>query len=114
MPQKKNPDFASSCGKIRPASGDLVTLLTLMKGLPYAYDRDLQEIRRRSRLAEHRPRLRAHVPRDDGFRPFPHRPDGGCLHRRLPGGYRRGRVSGEEGLPFRKAHEVAALIVRTA
>jgi len=44
MPQKKNPDFAELIrGKSGRTSGNLVTLLTLLKGLPYAYNKDLQE-----------------------------------------------------------------------
>ncbi|MCL4499343.1 MAG: argininosuccinate lyase [Chloroflexi bacterium] len=44
MPQKKNPDVAELVrGKSARVIGDLVTLLTLQKGLPLAYNRDLQE-----------------------------------------------------------------------
>ena len=44
MPQKKNPDFAELVrGKSGRVIGNLVCLLTLLKGLPYAYDKDLQE-----------------------------------------------------------------------
>ncbi|MEN6319899.1 MAG: argininosuccinate lyase [Syntrophaceae bacterium] len=44
MPQKKNPDVAELIrGKTGRVYGSLVTLLTLMKGLPMTYNRDLQE-----------------------------------------------------------------------
>jgi argininosuccinate lyase len=44
MPQKKNPDMAELVrGKTGRVVGDLVTLLVLLKGLPLAYNRDLQE-----------------------------------------------------------------------
>lgn len=44
MPQKKNPDLAElSRGKCGRVFGHLVGLLTMMKGLPLAYNRDLQE-----------------------------------------------------------------------
>ena len=44
MPQKKNPDIAELIrGKTGRVNGDLVALLTVMKGLPLAYDKDLQE-----------------------------------------------------------------------
>ena len=44
MPQKQNPDVAELVrGKAGRAVGDLVALLTTLKGLPLAYDRDLQE-----------------------------------------------------------------------
>ena len=44
MPQKKNPDVAELArGKTGRVYGSLMALLTTMKGLPLAYDRDLQE-----------------------------------------------------------------------
>jgi len=44
MPQKKNPDsFELTRGKAARMIGDLTTLLTLVKGLPLTYNRDLQE-----------------------------------------------------------------------
>jgi argininosuccinate lyase len=44
MPQKKNPDVAELVrGKTGRVYGDLVGLLTVMKGLPLAYDKDMQE-----------------------------------------------------------------------
>ena len=44
MPQKKNPDMAELIrGKTGRVYGDLVALLTLMKGLPLAYNKDMQE-----------------------------------------------------------------------
>ena len=44
MPQKKNPDFAELVrGKSGRVVGDLTGLLVMLKGLPLAYDKDLQE-----------------------------------------------------------------------
>ena len=44
MPQKKNPDVAELVrGKSGRVIGNLVSLLTVMKGLPLTYNRDLQE-----------------------------------------------------------------------
>ncbi|MGA0118843.1 MAG: argininosuccinate lyase [Candidatus Nanopelagicaceae bacterium] len=44
MPQKKNPDVAELArGKAGPLIGNLTSLLATMKGLPFAYNRDLQE-----------------------------------------------------------------------
>ena len=44
MPQKKNPDMAELVrGKTGRVYGDLMTLLTVMKGLPLAYNKDMQE-----------------------------------------------------------------------
>lgn len=44
MPQKKNPDMAELVrGKVGRVYGNLVNILTTMKGLPLAYNRDMQE-----------------------------------------------------------------------
>ncbi len=44
MPQKKNPDIAELIrGKTGRAYGNLVALLTVMKGIPLAYNKDMQE-----------------------------------------------------------------------
>ena len=44
MPQKKNPDIAElTRGKCARVYGDLNTLLVMMKGLPLAYNKDMQE-----------------------------------------------------------------------
>jgi argininosuccinate lyase len=44
MPQKKNPDVAELArGKTSRAYGNLMTMLGIMKGLPLAYNRDMQE-----------------------------------------------------------------------
>ncbi|HEV2436288.1 MAG TPA: argininosuccinate lyase [Verrucomicrobiae bacterium] len=48
MPQKKNPDIAELArGKSGRVIGNLVALLTLLKGLPMSYNRDLQEDKER-------------------------------------------------------------------
>jgi argininosuccinate lyase len=47
MPQKKNPDVGELArGRAGRAIGDLVALLTVVKGLPLSYNRDLQEDKR--------------------------------------------------------------------
>lgn len=44
MPQKKNPDITELIrGKTGRVYGDLMTLLSMMKGLPLAYNKDMQE-----------------------------------------------------------------------
>ena len=70
MPQKKNSDMAELVrGKTGRVYGDLITLLTMLKGLPLAYNKDMQarreaayhefrRLRHRERLPGH---LRAHV-----------------------------------------------------
>src|SRR5262249_54690705 len=48
MPQKKNPDVAElTRGKSARVIGNLVSLITLLKGLPMTYNRDLQEDKER-------------------------------------------------------------------
>jgi argininosuccinate lyase len=48
MPQKKNPDIAElTRGKSGRVIGNLMALLTLLKGLPMTYNRDLQEDKER-------------------------------------------------------------------
>ena len=44
MPQKKNPDMAELCrGKTGRVYGDLMAMLTTLKGIPLAYNKDMQE-----------------------------------------------------------------------
>ncbi len=44
MPQKRNPDMAELIrGKTGRVYGNLVAILTIMKGLPFSYNRDMQE-----------------------------------------------------------------------
>ncbi len=46
MPQKKNPDIAELVrGKTGRVYGALMSMLTNMKGIPLAYDKDMQECR---------------------------------------------------------------------
>lgn len=45
MPQKKNPDVAELArAKSTIVNGELITILTILKAIPYTYNRDLQEI----------------------------------------------------------------------
>jgi argininosuccinate lyase len=114
MPQKKNPDFAELVrGKSARAVGDLVTLLTLMKGLPYAYDRDLQEDK--EALFDSLDTALACVRMFRGMmasaRFRTERMEAACV-----GGFLEATDVADylvkKGLPFRKAHEVAATLVR--
>jgi argininosuccinate lyase len=114
MPQKKNPDFAELIrGKSARAAGNLVTLLTLLKGLPYAYDKDLQEDKEslfdsldtlRSCLRMFRGMISSAAFNTD-------RMAAAC-----EGGFLEATDAAEylvrRGLPFRKAHEAVALVVR--
>jgi argininosuccinate lyase len=45
MPQKKNPDIAELArGKSTISYGELMTVLSMLKGIPHSYNRDLQEV----------------------------------------------------------------------
>ncbi|WP_304240404.1 argininosuccinate lyase [Gracilinema caldarium] len=114
MPQKKNPDFAELIrGKAGRQIGNLVSLLTLLKGLPYAYDRDLQEDKEAlfDALDTARATLRMFRPMMATARFSQDRMEAACV-----GGFLEATDVAEylvrKGLPFRKAHEVAAQVVR--
>ena len=114
MPQKKNPDFAELIrGKAGRVTGNLVTLLTLLKGLPYAYDKDLQEDK--ESLFDSMDTL------DSCLRMFAQMMasaefDIKRMKAACGGGFLEATDAAEylvrKGLPFRTAHETAALIVR--
>jgi argininosuccinate lyase len=114
MPQKKNPDFAELIrGKAGRVTGSLVSLLTLLKGLPYAYDKDLQEDKEAlfDSLDTVRNCLRIFRGMMGAARFNTERMEAACT-----GGFLEATDAAEylvkKGLPFRKAHEAAALIVR--
>ena len=114
MPQKKNPDVAELIrGKTGRVYGNLVALLTILKGLPLAYNRDLQEDKEPmfdtvdtikgtlTILEAMLPRL---VFREDRLRDA------------ALGGFTLATDVAdylvEKGMPFRKAHEVVGAVVR--
>jgi len=114
MPQKKNPDVPELIrGKTGRAYGNLMNLLTVMKGLPLAYNRDMQEDKepvfdsartvKQSLIGAtlllrgmtvHEERMRAAC--DDGFLTATDLAD----------------YLARKGIPFRKAHEITGKIVR--
>jgi argininosuccinate lyase len=113
MPQKKNPDVAELVrGKTGRVTGALVALLTTLKGLPLAYNRDLQEDKpplfdAAETLRQCLDVLTAMVPRlrFDTVR-MAAAADGLCLATDLAD------LLVERGLPFRRAHEVVGRLVR--
>ncbi|MDR0589171.1 MAG: argininosuccinate lyase, partial [Spirochaetaceae bacterium] len=114
MPQKKNPDFAELIrGKAGRAAGNLVTLLTLLKGLPYAYDKDLQEDK--ESLFDSLDTVKICLRMFRGMMGTVvfnrERMEAACI-----GGFLEATDVAEylvrRGLPFRRAHETAALLVR--
>jgi argininosuccinate lyase len=114
MPQKKNPDFAELVrGKSARTMGNLVTLLTLLKGLPYAYDKDLQEDKESlfDSLDTTLNCVRIFRGMIAAARFNTERMAAAC-----EGGFLEATDAAEylvrKGLPFRRAHEAAALVVR--
>ena len=114
MPQKKNPDFAELIrGKAGRTTGNLVTLFTLLKGLPYAYNKDLQEDK--ESLFDSMDTLSICLQMFAGMMKTAQfnikRMKAACT-----GGFLEATDTAEylvrKGLPFRAAHETAALIVR--
>ena len=99
MPQKKNPDIAElTRGKSGRLIGNLTGLLATLKGLPLAYNRDLQEDKEPlidSLDAAGTAAAGAHrADRDADFR---HRPDGDDGRRRVLAGHRHRRMAGQAG-----------------
>lgn len=116
MPQKKNPDMAELVrGKSARVVGDLVSLIVLMKGLPLAYNRDMQE--------DKPPVFDAFDTVDDCLQVL-----AGSLATarfdaaRMRAALQRGFVDATEmadylaakGVPFRQAHHVVGRLVREA
>ena len=116
MPQKKNPDFAELIrGRTGKVYGDLINLLTMVKGLPLAYDRDLQEDK--APLFEALDTVQANLKVFESMiktaRWNKERMAFSC-----EGGFANATDIAEylvrKGLPFRTAHGVAAKAVRKA
>ena len=114
MPQKKNPDVAELArGKAGRVYGALMALLTLLKGLPLSYNRDLQEDKEplfdavdtiQQTLAVLPPMLKAITYRPERMRAAA---ADGFLNATDLADY---LVT--KGVPFRQAHAIVGLIVR--
>jgi argininosuccinate lyase len=114
MPQKKNPDIAELArGKAGRLIGDLTGLLTTLKGLPLAYNRDLQEDK--EPVFDAVRTLEVLLPAFTGMiatlefdaaRMAELAPQGFSLATDVADHLVRG------GVPFREAHEIAGALVR--
>ncbi|MCG7286677.1 argininosuccinate lyase [Cellulomonas sp. ACRRI] len=114
MPQKKNPDVAELArGKAGRLVGDLTGLLTTLKGLPLAYNRDLQEDK--EPVFDQVDTLTVLLPAFAGM-VATLRFDTGRMASLAPRGFSLATDIAEwlvrEGVPFRVAHEVAGACVR--
>ncbi len=117
MPQKRNPDAAelvrAKTGKI---NGDLVALLTVMKGLPLAYNKDLQEDKLPVFDAFEQLTLALKVMRGMAA---DFTADRGAMLKAAQGGYSTATDLADylvrvEKMPFRRSHHVTAKIVALA
>jgi argininosuccinate lyase len=113
MPQKKNPDVAELIrGRAGRVLGDLVAVLTTLKGLPLAYNSDLQEQRRSlydaSELAWALEVLATVV---GGLR-FDREAMRRATDRGMLGATDLADHLAKRGVPFREAHEIVGNLVR--
>ena len=109
MPQKKNPDFAELIrGRTGLVFGNLIALLTMMKGLPLSYNRDMQE--------DKASLFAAYDTTFSCLRVFTHMiGTARCNVERMEASCTGGHANAtdladylvKKGLPFRTAHEVA-------
>jgi argininosuccinate lyase len=113
MPHKKNPDLAELIrGKTGRVIGDLMAMLTTLKGLPLAYNSDLQEDKERvfDALDTIKPALDLMAKLWSAMR-FDRE-----VMRRAAGGFALATDLAEylvaRGMPFRQAHEIIGALVR--
>jgi len=116
MPQKKNPDLLELCrGHAGRAIGELAGLLGVMKGLPLAYDKDLQldkepVFRTRATLAALLPALAALI---EALRVDHARLAAAAADERLLATALADALA-SRGVPFREAHELVGRRFREA
>lgn len=113
MPQKKNPDAAElTRGKTGRVFGDLIAILTLQKGLPLSYNRDLQEDKEPlfDAVDTLRGALRVFVPMVETaeFKPDRMRQ---ALARDFSTATDLADYLAQKGSPFRQAHEIVGKLV---
>ena len=115
MPQKKNPDITELIrGKSGRVFGDLTTLLTMMKGLPLAYNKDMQEDKEAIFDAVDTVKmcLTAFTPMLDTMRVIPTN-----MRKAAAGGFINATDAADylvrKGVPFRDAHSIIGRLVLT-
>ncbi|MDR1439035.1 MAG: argininosuccinate lyase [Clostridiales bacterium] len=113
MPQKKNPDVAELVrGKSGRVFGSLMALLTVMKGLPLAYNKDMQEDK--EAVFDAVDTVRLCLPVYTAMLATT-RFDAGAMRRAAQGGFTNATDFADylvkKGLPFREAHEIAGKAV---
>jgi len=116
MPQKKNPDVAElTRGKTGRVYGNLMSLLTLLKGLPMTYNRDLQEDKERlfdsADTVRNSARLMAGMMEHTTVHP------GKCLAAAADPALLSTDLADalvRKGMPFRQAHQIVGAAVAAA
>ena len=114
MPQKKNPDIAELArGRAARLIGDLSTIMTLVKALPFSYNRDLSEDKRAAFDAVDS--LAVVLPAMTGMvRTF--RVNVDVLQRQASAGFTLATEVADwlarRGVPFAEAHEITGALVR--
>ncbi|WP_373044413.1 argininosuccinate lyase [Vulgatibacter sp.] len=114
MPQKKNPDVAELArGKAGRVIGDLVMLLTVVKGLPLAYNKDLQEDKEPV-LDAHRTLLASFDATAGMIATARFREErmAAALERGEPCATDAAEWLVAQGVPFREAHEIVGRMAR--
>ena len=116
MPQKKNPDIAELArGKTGRLIGNLTGLLATLKGLPLAYNRDLQEDK--EPLIDSVTQLELLLPAVTGMTAtltFDTERMAAMAPAGFLAGHRHRGMAGAAGVPFRVAHEAAGQCVALA
>ena len=116
MPQKKNPDVPETArGKAGRVYGDLIAMLTLMKGTPLAYNKDFQEDKEPvfDAIDTVKDTLRAFCDMMAGVEP-----QAEAMHQAAQAGYPTATDLADylvrHGTPFRTAHDIVGQTVRAA
>ena len=116
MPQKKNPDVPETArGKCARVVGDLISMAMLMKGLPLAYNKDLQEDKEPvfDAIDTVKDTLRAFCDMMAGVEP-----QAETMHQAAQMGFPTATDLADylvrHGVPFRTAHDIVGRVVRHA
>jgi len=113
MPQKKNPDMAELCrGKTGRVYGNLMGILTVLKGLPLAYNKDMQEDKESAFDTADTVKncLNVYIPMIKGMK---------ALKENMKSAAQKGFINAtdladylvKKGLPFRSAYKISGQIV---
>ena len=116
MPQKKNPDVPETArGKCSRVVGDLMTMTMLMKGLPLAYNKDLQEDKEPvfDAIDTVKDTLRAFIEMMAGVEPNREEMRAAALAG-YPTATDLADYLARRGVPFRTAHDIVGRVVRLA